>query len=94
MRHVELITLIAKLNLKRQCQGQFYVIIVMHIYLWVQLENLKYSTKWNENLPKPKIPLVVSNKRKMISLGKVTGWWSLGEKWPNFLIFRGVFGRD
>ena len=37
MMHVECITLIVKLNLKRQCQGQVYVIIVMHIYSSVEL---------------------------------------------------------
>ena len=33
MNHVELITLTVKINFKLECEGQFYVIIVMHIYL-------------------------------------------------------------
>ena len=33
MNHVEHTTLIVWWNLKLQCQGQVYVIIVMHIYL-------------------------------------------------------------
>ena len=28
---------VAKLNLKLQCSSQVYVIIEMHIYLWVEL---------------------------------------------------------
>ena len=33
MAHMERITPIVKLNLKLHCQSQFYVIIVIHIYL-------------------------------------------------------------
>ena len=35
--HVERITLIFKLNVKLQCLNQVYVIIVMHVYFWVEL---------------------------------------------------------
>ena len=36
-KNVEHITPIVKLNLKLQCQGDVYVIIVMHIYLLKEL---------------------------------------------------------
>ena len=37
MNHMERITLIVKLNLKLQCEGQVYVIIVIHTYSLVEL---------------------------------------------------------
>ena len=52
MKNVERIALIVKSNLKLQCKGQVYVIIVMHIYL---LKGL-YQSRHKQETTQKKVP--------------------------------------